>query len=232
MEKNKTTKMTFNNKKFVALVLAVVLIIGATIGGTLAWLTATTEDVKNTFVVGNIGQLTLTETTTGTGTDGAYLIVPGCNIKKDPVVEYTPTTGVEGEEAVDVFVFLKVTAEGWDNTSGTYAFKSHGTNDKGISVEHANAISWSIGTDWTQLDNGTNENVYYKALGKGDSLEASAIATDTIQVSSEITSCEMQSINDAINTVTFTAYVIQQEDGGDDNGGKFTPAEAWSAATT
>ena len=40
--------------KALALVLAVVLLVGAAIGGTVAWLTDKTGDVVNTFTVGNI----------------------------------------------------------------------------------------------------------------------------------------------------------------------------------
>ena len=39
-------------KKTLAL-LSAVLLMGAVIGGTLAWFTDTTEEVKNTFTVGN-----------------------------------------------------------------------------------------------------------------------------------------------------------------------------------
>ena len=46
--------------KVVVLLLAVVLLIGCTIGGSVAYLMANTNTVTNTFVVGNIGNLTLT----------------------------------------------------------------------------------------------------------------------------------------------------------------------------
>ena len=41
-------------KKTVALLLACVMALGVAVGGTLAWLTDTTQEVKNTFTDSNI----------------------------------------------------------------------------------------------------------------------------------------------------------------------------------
>lgn len=65
-------------KAWVSLV-AVVLVLCCAVGGTLAWLTAKTNPVKNTFTVGDIN-IELTETTTN------YKMVPGNTISKDPKV--------------------------------------------------------------------------------------------------------------------------------------------------
>ena len=64
-------------KKTIALVLACVICVGIGIGGTLAWLTATTDDVTNTFTTSDIN-ITLAETKTD------FKMVPGCTIEKDP----------------------------------------------------------------------------------------------------------------------------------------------------
>lgn len=66
--------------KLVVAMLAVTLLIGCAIGGTVAWLTAKTDAVVNTFTYGDIN-ITLAETT---GTD--YKIIPGVDITKDPKV--------------------------------------------------------------------------------------------------------------------------------------------------
>ena len=50
-------------KKTLALVLALTLLVAGVVGGTLAWLTDQTAEVKNTFTVGDIN-IGLTETTT------------------------------------------------------------------------------------------------------------------------------------------------------------------------
>ena len=78
--------------KALALVLVVVLLFGGALGGTLAWLTAKTGTVTNTFTVGDIN-IDLTETTTD------YKLVPGNTIAKDPTV-----TVKSGSEACWLFV--------------------------------------------------------------------------------------------------------------------------------
>lgn len=67
-------------KKLLALILSVAVVASIAAAGTLAYLTAQTDDVVNTFTVGDI-DLTLTETT---GTE--YKILPGATVEKDPTV--------------------------------------------------------------------------------------------------------------------------------------------------
>ena len=99
-------------KKTLALVLALTLLVAGVVGGTLAWLTYRTAEVKNTFTVGDIN-IGLTETTTD------YKMVPGNTIAKDPTV----TVKAESEAC---WLFVQVTestnlkdfityaiAEGW-----------------------------------------------------------------------------------------------------------------------
>ena len=65
-------------KKTLALLAALVLVIGCIIGGTLAWLTAKSDVVTNTFTTSDI-TVELKETT---GTQ--YKMIPGYAIRKDP----------------------------------------------------------------------------------------------------------------------------------------------------
>lgn len=83
-----------SGKKIIVTVLAVILLIGCAVGGTLAWLSAQSEAVTNTFSVGNITiQLWEHELKDGvldtdsevTENDG-YKIVPGATQGKDPFV--------------------------------------------------------------------------------------------------------------------------------------------------
>lgn len=106
--------------KLVVAMLAVTLLIGCAIGGTVAWLTAKTDAVVNTFTYGDIN-ITLAETT---GTD--YKIIPGKDINKDPKVTVKANSEacwlfVKVEEA-GTFVANKVTysiATGWTQGDGT-----------------------------------------------------------------------------------------------------------------
>ncbi len=74
-------------KRSIALVLAVFALMLGSVFGTLAWLTAQSETVTNTFTTSDI-TVTLEETT---GTE--YKMVPGCGIDKNPKV--TVETGSE-----------------------------------------------------------------------------------------------------------------------------------------
>lgn len=94
-------------KKTLALVLALTLLVAGVVGGTLAWLTDQTAEVKNTFTVGDIN-IGLTETTTD------YKMVPGNTIAKDPTV----TVKAESEAC---WLFVKVTESENLDTFITYA---------------------------------------------------------------------------------------------------------------
>lgn len=87
-----------STKALVAL-LALVLVIGCSLGGTLAWLTDK-DEVTNTFTVGDIN-IKLEETT-----GEEYKILPGTTIKKDPVVTVL-------KDSEDCWLFVKLTEENW-----------------------------------------------------------------------------------------------------------------------
>ena len=105
--------MKKNSKKMVALLLALCLLIGGVVGGTIAYLVDKTDPVVNTFTTSDV-DITLGETTTD------YKMVPGATIKKDPTV-----TVKAGSEACYVFVKVEKStnfgtymtygmAEGWN----------------------------------------------------------------------------------------------------------------------
>ena len=66
------------NKKGLALVLALTLLVVGVVAGTLAWLTAKSDTVTNTFTTSDI-KVELKETT---GTE--YKMIPGYTISKNP----------------------------------------------------------------------------------------------------------------------------------------------------
>lgn len=85
-------------KKILAAALAAVLCVGVGIGGTLAWLTATSGTVTNTFTVGDInikldeaplkadGTLDTAAARVNANVEDSYKIVPGGTQPKDPTV--------------------------------------------------------------------------------------------------------------------------------------------------
>lgn len=104
-------------KKTLALVLALTLLVVGVVGGTLAWLTDQTAEVKNTFTVGDIN-IGLTETTTD------YKMVPGNTIAKDPSVTVKANSEacwlfVKVTESTDLKDFITYAiAEGWTALPG------------------------------------------------------------------------------------------------------------------
>lgn len=99
-------------KKVLLLALCAVLLVGATIAGTVAYLTSTTTEVKNTFTAGNV-TITLDEApvdlygevvTGDRRTVNEYKLIPGHTYTKDPVVHIKG-----GSEAC--YLFVKVTNE-------------------------------------------------------------------------------------------------------------------------
>lgn len=196
--------------KLVVAMLAVTLLIGCAIGGTVAWLTAKTEAVVNTFTYGDIN-IDLWETKDGMHTESrlnenGYVvnarsdlkIIPGVDLPKDPTV-----TVKAGSEAC--WLFVKV------EKSGTFV------TDK---------VTYAIdNTVWTQLDNVAG--VYYKKI---DTLTASDTNYNILQdkkvtVSQELTKSEINSIEEGQKnpTLTFKAYAVQLD-------AAQTAAGAWAIA--
>lgn len=97
----RTPRASRRNKKnraagtLLVVCMMLVVMVGS-IAGTVAWLTATSGKVTNTFTVGDIN-ITLTEST---GTE--YKVIPGATVKKDPKV-----TVVSGSEKCYVYVSVE-----------------------------------------------------------------------------------------------------------------------------
>lgn len=119
MKNHANRRRSVSSRTFIAM-LALVLVIGCAVGGTVAWLVSSTDPVVNTFTYGDIN-ITLEETT---GT--SYKIIPGVDIEKDPKVTVKANSEacwlfVKVEET-GTFVANKVTysiADGWTKGDGT-----------------------------------------------------------------------------------------------------------------
>lgn len=206
-------------KKFALMAASLVLVAALAVGGTLAYLTAKTEAVVNTFTVGNVGKLTLEEES-GTLVEGKrqHIIVPGTDTEKDPKVTYTPNS--TSSEAV--YVFVKIDAVGWsfDSTNNKYT----------LLYNNAETLTWSVDSAWTAVTG--YPGVYYIAVAANTSLSAtSVIAGDVIQVNgTNVTQDNIQAVATAAGELTFTAYAIQQAGFVDTNGDPDVAA-AWQAVT-
>ena len=133
MKANKSVSL-----KVVVVLLALVMLIGCAVGGTIAWLMTNTDPVTNTFAASNI-HITLTETSGNT-----YKMIPGKTYAKDPVVSVLSTTDV------DCWLFFKVETENTtylEYTLNTTGWTELGTNT-GIyyrSVNVSDSVkSWNL----------------------------------------------------------------------------------------
>lgn len=107
------------SSKALALTLAVMLVIGCAVGGTLAWLTDKTDAVQNTFTTSDV-DIKLEETT-----GDFYKMVPGNTISKDPKV----TVLANSEKA---YVFVKVETSTNFDTYMTYTMADGWTALEGV----------------------------------------------------------------------------------------------------
>ena len=117
----KHCRRSVSSKTFIVM-LALMLVIGCAVGGTVAWLTQKTDAVVNTFTYGDIN-IELTETKPEVK---QAKIIPGIDIEKDPKVMVKKDSEacwlfVEVKEE-GTFVANKVTysiADGWTKGDGT-----------------------------------------------------------------------------------------------------------------
>lgn len=216
--------------KVVMALACAVLLVGASVMGTLAYLTSTTDEVKNTFTVGenvaitldeydtdeygnvvkatrdNDGKITETEAVTdkkgGTrGTGNKYKLMPGHSYVKDPTVHVT------GENC---YVFVEV-KNGIANIEADTKIAAQMTNN-----------------GWVAVAGYDNLYVYAKSTGEETVNKTVAKKGDNLVVFSNFT--VMDSIeNNGFNAykdaeITIKAYAVQTVDFESK-----TPAEIWGA---
>lgn len=173
--------------KAVALLLAVVLIIGCVVGGTIAFLKDTSEIVVNTFTTANI-DITLEETwntdSDNNGTNDCWTakMVPGTAVDKDPTVIV-----VGGSESCWLFVKVEESA-GFDNY-----------------------VTYAIADGWTALPGA--EGVYYREVTAAEADQSfGVLAGNTVSIKETVTKEMMDALETAgAPTLTFTAYAVQKE---------------------
>lgn len=169
-------------KLIIALALCLALALG--IGGTMAYLTATTGPVVNTFTIGNVG-LELKETLGTLDTNGnhQFKMVPGNTIEKDPTV--TVTAGSE-----DCWLFVKLVKF----------------------ANFDNYLTYAVDTDvWTALDG--HPGVYYREVKQADTVRSfSVLKGDQVTVKENVANFQAttQTPEFVQPTLTISAAAIQQ----------------------
>ena len=179
-------KLAFLQKKgkLVTLLLAIVMVIGIAVGGTMAWLVAKTTPVVNTFTYGDIN-LTLTETDTQLDNDGdpntnRYVMIPGTEIDKDPKATVVA-------QSVDCWLFVKLEKS---DTFDTF-------------------MSYEIADGWTVVP-GTNNLVYYREVQTSlTDQEFSVLKDDKVTVKEDVTREQFHSLTE-FPTLQITSYAVQK----------------------
>ena len=193
------------NMKPVALILALVLLVGGVIGGTVAWLIATPDPVVNTFTYGDIN-IDLDETDTQLDGDSnpntnEYEMMPGQSITKDP--EITVKSGSE-----EMWLFVKL-----EKSSNFDTF-----------------MEYTVADGWTALSG--VDGVYYQHITAEDVATAdkkiAVIKDDTVTVKETVTKEQLNALDSGSSanypTLTVTAYAVQYA-------GNATAADAWAKVT-
>ena len=196
--RNKTNRTV--SIKIAALIAAIVLVIGCTAGGTVAWLVSKPAAITNVFTVGDINA-ELTETAKTETTE--FKIVPGVNITKNPVA----TVKANSE---DCYLFVQLTEENWP------AFTEKGSSTRKVKYE--------IADGWTKLE--SVDGVYYREVTKNDTEDQSypVLKDNKVTVSSTLTKENADAIQKAgTPKLTVAVYAVQKE-------GMDSADKAWAAA--
>ncbi len=190
--------------KSIALLLALALLAGGAVGGTLAWLLDSTDKIENTFSPSSI-DVTLSETTQ------AYKMVPGWTIAKDPKVQISA-------DSEDCYLFIKV--------EKTYGFDDF--------IAYAIADGWKTldvvtypGVYYMEIEGAEKKGTEYGILDSG-SYGTYTWSANQVLTKPEVTEEMMEALTEATYPkLNITAYAVQLYKS---NTVKFSPAEAWAQA--
>lgn len=174
--------MKNNIRRALLVACSALLLVVMTIGGTIAWMTAQTSEIVNTFTVGDIN-ITLTEPA-GAEANYSWKIVPGTNITKDATV----TVEADSEKC---YVFVTVKEANWPACG---------------------KVTYTVDTNiWTALGD-EYPNVYYKVVENNKNADQpfTVLTNNTVYVASDMTKDEVTAIT-TNPTLTFKAYAIQFE---------------------
>ena len=171
--------------KIAALIAAIVLFIGCTAGGTVAWLVSKPDPITNVFTVGNINA-TLTEEAK------AFKIVPGVNITKNPIA----TVEANSEEC---YLFVQLTEENWP------AFTEADNTTRKVKYE--------IEDGWIKLE--SKDGVYYRVVAKNGTADQAfhVLKNDQVTVSNTLTKENVDAIA-GDPKLTVAVYAVQKENMG------------------
>lgn len=176
--------------KALLMTLCAVLLVAASVLGTMAYLTSTTGEVKNTFTIGKIN-ITLDEAPVNEYGEkiagdrrmaNSYKLVPNHLYVKDPTVHVTGNSE-------DSYIFVKV-------VNGITAIEAAGDT----------TIAKQIEKNWTKLDG--VDGVYYQKYTKQEAAK-DFIVFESFTVKNDVSETTLETYKEA--SITITAYAVQQD---------------------
>lgn len=176
---------TNNARRILLLVGLMSLVAVISIGGTIAWLTAETESVTNTFTTSDIS-IELAETKSN------FKMVPGNTIDKDPKV-----TVKGGSEACWLFVEIEESANLDDFIIYTVA-------------EDWKPLEGVSGVYYRKVTSTTDDQVFNVIGNNGVDGSANFVANKVL-VKDSVTKADMKALKGNEPTLTFTAYACQSD---------------------
>lgn len=175
------------SSRSIALILAIMLLVGGVIGGTVAWLVSTSDTVVNTFTYGDIN-IKLEESDTGLDGDtdnktNQYAMIPGSALTKDPKVTVTANSE-------DSYLFVKLVE----------------------SENFKNFLTYAMDEKWIELEDG----VYYREVTKSEEDQVFEVLKDNkVTVKYDVTKEQLNALDaqGAKNypTLSITAYAVQKD---------------------
>lgn len=193
--KHRANRRRMSNKKFIAILsvfvmLALTMVVGCAVDGTVAWLVSESESSVSTFTLGDIN-INLT----GESESQPLKIIPGVKIERSLKVTVEPNS-----EAC--WLFVKVEGANWSHFPD-----ANGTAKVSYSVD--------VQDSWIALND--HPGVYYREVSAEDAKTGVEYDVNgVVAVSQMLTKAEVNSI--AAETqpqLSFTAYAVQR-DGIDD----------------
>lgn len=189
--KHRANRRRMSNKKFIAILsvfvmLALTMVVGCAVDGTVAWLVSESESSVSTFTLGDIN-IKLT----GESESQPLKIIPGVGIRRSLKVTVEPNS-----EAC--WLFVKVEGTNWSHFPD-----ANGTAKVSYSVDVQNG--------WIALND--HPGVYYRevsaeAAQRGDAYDVNCNVT----VSQMLTKAEVNSIASGTQPqLSFTAYAVQRD---------------------
>lgn len=212
-------------KKTLTVAIALVLVVALAVGATYAYLTASSDTVKNTFVVGGAvanGDLKLFEHVANKNADGSYtlgsdtttsnkyIVMPGVNLPKDPTVTVEKASG-------EYYLFVEVT-------------KGSGFAPVTVGEKTGAPLSYAVNdANWQPLTltgKDANREVYVYCVTGASAIQSAPVSNVKVLVNDTIT---VNADNDIVATLTsesasaltFNAYACQAA-GFDDAAAAFT----------